>query len=373
MYNYNYLVFICRCQPPHLGHLHIFKRALQEAKHLIILVGSCDQARNPRNPFTFQERQDMIRLTIEDVLEYAQNRIHILPINDYLYDKNDNEWIAQVQRTVNNFILKNENTNPHNTIHGLNEFKVGVGLIGHAKDHTSYYLKMFPEWDSIDVTDSKELNATDIRDAYFCNPNCNYRFMEKHLTPSVQRYLNDYMKTDTYKWLQDWYKYDESYKKSWKYSPFPVVITCVDAVVTQSGHILLVERAKHPGKELLALPGGHVNENETFRNAVIRELREETHIADSKGELPPAMLDSFIDDTKTTLFDYPHRSSRGRVITQAYHFDLPKNRKLFKVRGDDDAATAHWYKFGDLKTNMFFEDHAAIIRKMTGNVLGNSI
>jgi bifunctional NMN adenylyltransferase/nudix hydrolase len=106
-----------------------------------------------------------------------------------------------------------------------------------------------------------------------------------------------------------------------------------DAVVVQSGHILLVERGRAPGKGLLALPGGFVNPEERIRDAAIRELREETSISDGKGQIPPAMLASFIEDARTRVFDAPNRSLRGRIITHAFLFRLPERRKLFGVKG----------------------------------------
>jgi bifunctional NMN adenylyltransferase/nudix hydrolase len=115
---------------------------------------------------------------------------------------------------------------------------------------------------------------------------------------------------------------------------------------------------------LLALPGGFVEADERIREAAIRELREETGIADSKGQIPPAMLASFIEDSRTHVFDAPYRSLRGRIITHAFLFRLPDRRKLFRVKGADDAAHASWHRIGDLTPQMFFEDHWSIIEQM---------
>jgi bifunctional NMN adenylyltransferase/nudix hydrolase len=96
----------------------------------------------------------------------------------------------------------------------------------------------------------------------------------------------------------------------------------------------------------------------------VRELREEAGISDSKGQIPPAMLASFIEDELTRVFDAPHRSLRGRIITHAFLFRLPSRRKLFRVKGSDDAAHASWRRLGDLTPDMFFEDHWSIIEEM---------
>jgi bifunctional NMN adenylyltransferase/nudix hydrolase len=70
----------------------------------------------------------------------------------------------------------------------------------------------------------------------------------------------------------------EKYKESWKAAPFPPTFVTVDAVVVQSGHVLLVKRKAMPGAGLWALPGGFLNQEETLLDGAIRELKEETKI-----------------------------------------------------------------------------------------------
>ena len=76
------------------------------------------------------------------------------------------------------------------------------------------------------------------------------------------------------------------------------------------------------------------------------------------------MLASFIDDSRTRVFDAPARSLRGRVITHAFLFRLPERRTLAQVKGGDDAAHARWYRLGELSPDMLFEDHWSIIEAM---------
>ncbi|MBA4045315.1 MAG: ADP-ribose pyrophosphatase, partial [Erythrobacter sp.] len=180
------------------------------------------------------------------------------------------------------------------------------------------------------------------------------------LSAGVAEFLREFMLGDTFKMLLEEAEYLAAYQAQWGKGPF----VTADAVVVQSGHILLVERGQTPGKGLLALPGGFVNPAERIRDAAIRELREETAISDGKGQIPPAMLASFIEDARTRVFDAPSRSLRGRIITHAFLFRLPERRKLFSVKGGDDAAHARWYRFGDLSPEMLFEDHWAIIEAM---------
>ena len=149
------------------------------------------------------------------------------------------------------------------------------------------------------------------------------------------------------------YQMIKKYKEAWKAAPFPPTFMTVDAVVVQSGHILLVKRGDMPGKGLWALPGGFLNQEETMLDGAIRELKEETKI-----KVPVPVLKGSIKGSKT--FDAPNRSSRGRTITQAFFIDLGVG-DLPKVKGSDDAEKAFWVPFNKVKQEKMFEDHFAII------------
>jgi len=68
------------------------------------------------------------------------------------------------------------------------------------------------------------------------------------------------------------------------YTSFFGPVTAVGAVITnEQGQVLLIERARDPGKGLLGMPGGFIDQNETAEFAVRREIQEEVGIA--VGEL----------------------------------------------------------------------------------------
>ncbi|WP_128891569.1 bifunctional nicotinamide-nucleotide adenylyltransferase/Nudix hydroxylase [Erythrobacter sp. HKB08] len=344
-------VFIGRFQPLHIGHEYVIREALERVDKLIVLVGSANVARDPRNPFSYAEREHMLRAAF--AYEMAQGRLIVEPLDDHLYS--DTAWVAEVQRRVREIVLREGNPEgfPAN---GIKDFR--IALAGYGKDNSSFYLKLFPEWDSIQI-DSQHgtFGASDIRDRLFRRiPEVPSSILSK----GVAEQLEEFAKGEAFKMLLAEREYLDAYPQEWGEGPF----VTADAVVIQAGHILLVGRGQLPGKGLLALPGGFVGKDERIRDAAIRELREETGISDSKGQIPPAMLSSFIEDSATRVFDAPGRSLRGRIITHAFLFRLPERRNLAKVKGGDDAAHARWYRLGELEPQMLFEDHWSIIEQM---------
>ena len=139
-------------------------------------------------------------------------------------------------------------------------------------------------------------------------------------------------------------------------SPFPPVFVTADAVVTCSGHVLVVTRGGNPGKGLLALPGGFVRSNERIKDAAVRELKEETRIKVDKPVLKRAIVDS-------EVFDYPARSERGRTVTHAFHIKLEGKLPEVKLTGADDAVKCQWMPFVEVmrRADEFFEDHIHIV------------
>lgn len=61
----NAAMVLGRFQPVHLGHIHLFKRALEECRQLIIAVGSSEESRTPENPFTYDERKEMLAQALQ--------------------------------------------------------------------------------------------------------------------------------------------------------------------------------------------------------------------------------------------------------------------------------------------------------------------
>lgn len=334
-------VFVGRFQPYHFGHQAVVTRALAEATHVLLLIGSARRPRSVRDPWTAEERADFIRCTLTPE---ERERVTCLPLMDAVY--NDTNWTEVVQASVH-ATLK---------LRGLATDEAKVALIGHKKDNSSYYLRLFPQWASIDVASETMLDATTVRKHLFAgeiDEAC-------RLVPSpTAGALRTFAQGSAFKELRDEMAFVDAYKRAWEVAPYAPVFVTVDAVVTQSGHVILVKRGARPGKGQWALPGGFVNQDERLFDACLRELREET-----KLKVPVPVLAGSLAGSH--VFDDPHRSSRGRTITHAFHIALRPEPELPKIKGSDDATHAGWVPIADIEPERMFEDHYFILRHFLG-------
>jgi bifunctional NMN adenylyltransferase/nudix hydrolase len=334
---YEYAVFIGRFQPFHNGHLAVVERALERAEKILILIGSSDGPRTVKNPFTFEERRDMITSCLK---EKYDGRFFFDPLEDEPYD--DELWANNVCHRVN-------------VRCGNDDDK--ILLVGYEKDHSSYYLKMFPQWKFFPVLQKHVMSATDIRYHLFKSySNSKYINYTDDVPKQVFRFIEQFSQTIPYLYLLSEFNYIENYKKDWEYTPYPPVFVTADSVVTHRENVLLIRRGRAPGKGLLALPGGFVNQNETVYAAAIRELKEETSLDILK--LAP------YGSCYHQLFDHPDRSQRGRTITAAYLFEISDNKEPV-IKADDDAMEVMWVPFENVRDmrSEFFEDHFFITEK----------
>lgn len=337
MYDYDVLAFIGRFQPFHLGHKSVVDTALRRAKKVALILGSDQQPRTARNPFTTKERIQMISAVYPDAV--ANGSLFFCPQVDHTY--NIDRWIAGVQSST--MAVANTPFTPD---------PVRTGLIGHSKDHSSFYLKAFPTWDHEEVPNFDNLNATNIRDGYFSGTG-----KIRGLPPEVIDFMREWQYSDAFQQVKEEHEYVERYKAEWSVAPYPPTFYTADAVVVQSGHVLLVQRGMMPGKGLWALPGGFVGQHETARQAALRELKEET-----KLKVPMEVLDRAINSWR--VFEDPYRSQRGRTVTTAFRIELRQETELPKIKGSDDAASAAWVPIANLKRDAMFEDHYDILETM---------
>ncbi len=334
-----YLIYIGRFQPFHQGHLTLVEQALTQAKKLVILCGSAQQPRSINNPWSVSEREAMIRSALpKDV----QERVVVCGISDRMY--NDQKWVGDVQDTIHSIL-------------NLGTPEVGsIGLVAPPQDEG--FLDLFPQWPQFALPEIEPLYSFKLRDRYFNQQDLGVGVVPK----SVNDWLNEFKGTASFVELAAEWQFIQNYREAWACAPHPPIFVTTDAVVIQSGHVLLVKRRARPGKGLWALPGGFVEQNEPLQAAMLRELREET-----KLKVPLPVLVGSIKSSR--VFDHPNRSVRGRTITHAFLIELAPG-DLPKVKGGDDAEKAKWFPLSEFKKmqEQLLEDHFHIVDYFLGQI-----
>ncbi|WP_080547636.1 nicotinate-nicotinamide nucleotide adenylyltransferase [Acinetobacter calcoaceticus] len=183
MYKFDYLVFIGRFQPFHLAHMQTIEIALQQSHYVVLALGSAQMERNIKNPFLAIEREQMI---LSNFSLDEQKRIKFVHVVDVY---NDEKWVKQVKSLVNGVIEPNSK----------------VGLIGHFKDESSYYLKLFPEWIMVELDSLKDsISATPMREAYYRG-----EIQTEFFPVGTIQFLDEFKNTEVYAELQRKYRIDD--------------------------------------------------------------------------------------------------------------------------------------------------------------------
>lgn len=348
-HSYDTIVYIGRFQPCHNAHLATIIRACSMAKQVVIVIGSANQPRDEDNPFTQQEREIMILRAVQDAAgDSVATKLKFVSVENQIYSNPG--WALDVVEKVE----------PQ-----LNGPKVGI--IGHNKDESSFYLALFPQWAPIDQPMMEILDATTIRQMYFSEKH-NINFFKAVVPPAVIAFLEEFEKSPEYQYVVDEATYIRNYRAPHKLLPYPPSFNTGDCIVFKDGHVLMIRRKASPGKGLLAFPGGFLNaESRTLSSGefvkadanvldcAIRELYEETKI-----KLPEGLIRGCIKEEK--IFSAAKRSRRGRIITTAQIIVLPSDGKGFpKVRGSDDAMPGDektmWLPIHKVNRVECFEDH----------------
>ncbi|MFB6075898.1 MAG: nicotinamide-nucleotide adenylyltransferase [Candidatus Aenigmatarchaeota archaeon] len=217
-------LFVGRFQPFHRGHLSTIRRALDEMDSLIIGIGSSEKAYTKTNPFTSEEREEMIRESIEG--NYTIKRIP--DINEY------REWVEHVEKRVGDF----------DTVYSGSVITIGL---------------FRREGYNIVELDDKKISGTEIRKMLTEDR----KEWKKYVPSGTEKVLKDRFGRERVKYLL------KNYQKS-------DVTKTVDGIIEYNGKLVLIERGQKPFKNEMAIPGGHVENGENMEKAVIREMREET-------------------------------------------------------------------------------------------------
>lgn len=133
-----------RFQPVHLGHLQMIRHAKNYCDTLVILIGSSQESRTEKNPFTFEERAYFLR----GALGYTNdsNNVFIVPLPDAGIG-NGTEWGKYVLNTLYNYTGYKDNL---------------VTFSGYEERRRSWYEGLGV--DDIMIDKRKDLSATYVRE-----------------------------------------------------------------------------------------------------------------------------------------------------------------------------------------------------------------
>ena len=128
--------------------------------------------------------------------------------------------------------------------------------------------------------------------------------------------------------------------------PMVTVDAAVFAFFKEKVKLLLINRAKEPFEGKWALPGGFIEIDEELKDAIARELAEETGLVGVQLE-------------QMHMFGRCGRDPRGRQITVVFMGISATGQH--KIKAGDDAGQARWFDIEDLPKDMAF-DHGEVTR-----------
>lgn len=138
-------VIIGRFQPFHNSHKALVDFAFTKAENVMLFLGSSGADLTLKNPFSNDERTQMIRKTFAAELRLNTILTHGMP--DHIEDR---IWVAKIEKLAKEMA------------HDLD-----VVLVGCKKDESSFYLDLFPYWDKALFEHDEKVSGTSVRHLFF--------------------------------------------------------------------------------------------------------------------------------------------------------------------------------------------------------------
>ncbi len=134
---------IGRFQPFHLGHLEAIKFALSNVEYLHVGIGSSNKSHEERNPFTADERKEMILSSIDDEIKKKISLHYIPDVDDH------SQWTNLVDEIIPEYDVVFSNDDFTHELYG----KRGKSII------------------SVDLKSRSNLSGTNIRNLILTDQN----------------------------------------------------------------------------------------------------------------------------------------------------------------------------------------------------------
>ncbi len=130
------------------------------------------------------------------------------------------------------------------------------------------------------------------------------------------------------------------------------------ALIFDHGRILLVERAKEPLKGWWSLPGGVLEPGELLRDAIVREVREETGLLVEPLQVIEIFERILLDAEGRPEYHYVLIDYLCRVVSGT-------------LAAADDAALARWFTIDELPALHLTEGTLPVIMKALAHLSDN--
>lgn len=264
-------LWVGRFQPPHLGHFD-GARQIQESgiEKLLIGIGSAQEKNTLKNPFTFEERKQMLNLGLQKVLSIDYE---IVPLPDM---PTDEQWTSYIYSL---FPGEKEGVWEDKKIGSRYSF----GIVFTGNPWVQECFKNYTNVASLNEN-RKSLSASTLRD-------------------KIGRYED--ISEDTYPEIIDYIYNVNGQKRLEQLLPKPKnpELAC-DAIIEYQHGIVLIERKNQPYG--LALPGGFIDYGESAEDAVVREAMEETSL-------------KFTIENQLKFYSDPDGDPRRHIATVAFY------------------------------------------------------
>ena len=135
------------------------------------------------------------------------------------------------------------------------------------------------------------------------------------------------------------------------YPPAPIV--AVGAIILNDDRIVLIRRGKEPSRGLWTFPGGAVELGEPVREAVRREVQEETGLEIEVGEV-------------ALVLDSVSRDPDGRVQYHYVIIDFYARPVGGALRPGSDVSDVRWASRRDIESLPMTEKAQEVARRLLG-------
>jgi 8-oxo-dGTP diphosphatase len=121
----------------------------------------------------------------------------------------------------------------------------------------------------------------------------------------------------------------------------------VDAIIEDNQrNVILIKRRYPPYRDFYALPGGGVEKGESAKEAIIREVKEETNLI-------------IKIDQKVGIYNKPGRDPRGNIHSTVFKCSIVGGKD--EIKCGDDSMEVFVVPIKDLKNLKFAFDHKEML------------